>query len=76
MAPVSIPYIYVGVTIRSLNEGLRNDKTSVFESAEFVYFVITMIFMLCIIYYVFTIVREEIEKYENEFDQANPDFMI
>ena len=35
-----------------------------------------MIFMLCIIYYVFTIVKEEIEKYENEFDQANPNFMI
>ena len=35
-----------------------------------------MIFMLCIIYYVFTIVKEEIEKYENEFDQANPNFMV
>ena len=75
---MSIPYIYVGVSIRSLNESLRheNSKTSVWESAEFIYFVITMIFMLCIIFYVFTIVREEIDKYENEFDEANPNFMI
>ena len=76
LAPVSIPYIYIGVSIRSLNEGIRDDKSSIWESAEFYYFIITMIFMGCIICYVFSIVREEVQAYEEEFDRANPNFMV
>ena len=76
LAPVSIPYIYIGVSIRSLNEGIKDDKTSVWESAELWYFIVTMIFMICIICYVFSIVKEEVDKYENEFDEANPNFML
>ena len=32
--------------------------------------------MLVIIYFVFQIVKKEIKKYEAEFDEANPNFMI
>ena len=76
LAPVSIPYIYIGVSIRSLNEGIRDAKTSVWESAELYYFIVTMIFMIVIICYVFSIVKEEVAKYEEEFDRANPNFMV
>ena len=73
---MSLPYIYIGVSIRSLNEGIRDEKTSVWESAELYYFIITMVFMACIICYVFSIVREEVANYEEEFDRANPNFMV